>query len=157
MRALRTKRAGAIGASGLTPLLDTLFVLLFALLAASEVRREDSTTELHLELPRVASDEPSSQAEKLRVVLVVDQESIIRLEGEPEALIDGADLDAALAEQTQSSAPNEVTVEIRADREARYGVGVELLQHLRLAGFEDVLLTASGATQPGRAFGEETP
>ena len=140
MKALRTKRAGAIGAGGLTPLLDTLFVLLFALLAASEVRREDSTTELHLELPRVESDEPTSQAERQRVVLIVDQDSIIRLEGEQQALVDGAHLDAVLAEQTQGSPPAEVTIEIRADREARYGVGVELLQHLRLAGFVDVLL-----------------
>lgn len=157
MRALRTQRAGAIGAGGLTPLLDTLFVLLFALLAASEVRREDSTTELHVKLPHVQSDQPASNAEKRRIVLVVDQDSVIRLEGNRPALVDGTQLDAALAEQTEGAPPAEVTIEIRADREARYGVGVELLQHLRLAGFVDVLLTASGSPQTGRAFGEEAP
>jgi biopolymer transport protein ExbD len=136
----------------LTPLLDTLFLLLFSLLAASQARRDAPETEVLLRLPEVEAEDVSEQPGALSIALIVDAESIVRIEGSEAELRDGAALDAALRERLAGVQPSEVSVEIRADRDARYGVGVELLQHLRLRGYADVLLRAIGSDDPHRAF-----
>ena len=147
---------GSIALGGLTPLLDTLFVLLFALLAASDARREQNSADVLLRLPEVAPDGASADAGPRRVVLTVDQDSKVHLEDGSVPLENGPALDAALADHLGGSLPEEVAIEIRADREAHYGIAVELLQHLRLRGFVDVLLSASGSAEPGAGFGGET-
>ena len=152
MSALRP-RAGSISMGGLTPLLDTLFVLLFALLAASEVRRTSEREEVRLRLPEVEpgpSVEPSGER---RLVLVVEHEGSVRLEGGTATLATATELDSAVGAWLDGGVPEDVGVEVRADRDAPYGVAVELLQHLRLRGFVDVVLSAAASDDPERVFG----
>ena len=66
---------------------------------------------------------------------------------------DAPELDRALQALLGSSLPDEVVIDLSADREARHGVAVELLQHLRLRGFVNVELVAVGQADLGTAFG----
>lgn len=140
---------------GLTPLLDTLFILLFALLALSETRTSTRQDLVWIQLPMV---EPSVQAPReasRKLVLFMDASSRVHLGETGLEIRDRAELDRALGQALGEALPEEVTVEIQGDRNARAGVAVELLQHLRLRGFSQVSLVASGTSGPGELFGED--
>lgn len=137
---MKAPRSG--GFAGLMPLVDTLFLLLFALLAVSETKAVE-TEEVHVSLPEVRSEEGAASAPDLRVEIEVDADSNVRVAG-GEALANVEDVDRALVSEIGDALPEEVAVEIRADQASRYGVTVQLLQHLRLSGFVDVRLTALG-------------
>ena len=130
------------GFAGLMPLVDTLFLLLFALLAVSETKAAE-TEEVHVSLPEVSSEESAPAAPTLRVQIEVDAESSVRVAG-GEALASVDDVERAIVGEIGDALPDQVAVEIRADQASRYGVTVQLLQHLRLSGFVDVRLTALG-------------
>ena len=87
-----------------------------------------------------------------RIVLQVDGDSRLQLvgpEGGPAAPIGSrGELDQALGGVLADAVPEEIVVEIRADRDARHGVAVELLQYLRLRGFVQIQLLATGTRQP---------
>ena len=143
---------GSLAAMSLTPLLDVLFILLFALLALSDTRSSSQQDLVLVKLPEV---EPSAQAADLdvrRLVLVLDADSRIRLMETGEDIGSRADLDRALSEALGDDLPEEVTVEIQGDRNAHHGVAVELLQHLRLRGFSQVALVAQGSGSLDEAF-----
>ena len=140
---------GAVTFRGMTPMLDTLFILLFALLALSDAREVDETEEVRIELPEV---EPGSEATAptLEVFSIsIDAESQVRIQGEEAVVKSLAQIDEALAASLGDSLPEEVVIEILADHDARHGVTVELLQHLRLRGFQKVQLLAIGVTEGG--------
>lgn len=163
---MKRSGSGALDLGGLTPLLDTVFLLLFALLTLS--RNAEVTELVRVELPVVDPEGDASAGSAPRLVLVVDAASRVRLpaapagdEREPEAdlgrvLPDRDALDAALADALQGplegALPEEIVVEIQADAGSKHGVSVELLQHLRLAGFCQVELLATGGASGG-AFG----
>ena len=151
----RSKR-GSIALGGLTPLLDTLFLLLFALLALSESRAGAPAEEITVELPRVEPGD-AAQAHSARPVvrLDVDAGGVVRLSPGGEVLRDRAALDRALGAALggEAAVPEDVIIELRADRVAPHGVAVELLQHLRLAGFVDVRLLAEAEPRPDQPFG----
>lgn len=157
MRRVARMRA-SIAFAGLTPLVDTLFILLFALLALSDARTSHETELVRVRLPEVepAADSPASGA-ATHVVLEVSADSSVHVPSAPGAPAEAArtreELDAALARLLGDRVPEEVVVEIHADRGARHGVVVELLQHLRLRGFVDVQLIALGRVEPGAPFG----
>ena len=75
------------------------------------------------------------------------------LAGSATPLASQAEFDAALADAIGEALPEEVHVEIKADREARHGVAVAVLQHLRLRGFVHVDLLAIGTTAADDLFG----
>ena len=134
---------------GMMSLVDTLFLLLFTLLAVSETRSSTEAEEVLVALPHVEPDEAVDvPSETLRVAIVVDASSSVSLEGRSE-IGSLEQLDRALTERLGDALPEEATVEIRADADARHGVTVLLLQQLRLAGFVDVRLTAIGADEGG--------
>ena len=146
------RRLGSISGGGLVPLLDTLFILLLSLLALSDVRSEEPVELVRIELPAVESgDDPG--APRAVVAIEIDRESRVFLTGTEREVTSWEQLDRALAEALGEGVPEEITVELRADRDARHGVAVELLQHLRLLGFANVHLLATGAQDPDAAFG----
>ena len=133
------------GMRGVTPFIDMLFILLFGMLALSDTRTATSAETVRVRLPTVEPVEEGESAEMKIIVIEVDAESRVRLEGGA-ATIEGPDaLDRALAEEIGDTLPDEFRIEIRADAESRQGVMATLLQHLRRAGFTDVSLLALGA------------
>lgn len=147
----RPGRSAAL--AGLTPLLDTIFLLLFALLVTSETRTDSDTELVHVRLPEVepAGTEAPGTAERVRIV--IDAASTVRLADGGPVLASRADLDAALAAALGDALPEEVEVELHADADARHGVAIELLQHLRVRGFVRVQLVALGTETPDGRFG----
>jgi biopolymer transport protein ExbD len=141
-----TDARGSISARGLVPFLDTLFNLLFALLAISVARAPSSFDLLRLRLPQV---EPGGERASAAAGLVVevDSDGTVRPAGSDMVLhsptaADMTQLDRALVALVGESVPEEVPIEIRAEAQCPHGVVVELLQHLRVAGFSDVRLAA---------------
>jgi biopolymer transport protein ExbD len=154
---------GALGASSLTPLLDTLFLLLFALLAAS--RRASTETvdprseEVRVELPTVDALQQAARGHQsdVRLVVHVDALGAVTLiaGAEPVETPTAAELRAALAAET-ANASGRVVVEIRADADARHGVTVDVLQTVRAAGIVDVRFVATSGPEASevRRFGD---
>ncbi|MEM9802180.1 MAG: biopolymer transporter ExbD [Planctomycetota bacterium] len=153
---------GALGASSLTPLLDTLFLLLFALLASSRRASMEPTAptpeEVRVELPAVdpLESEAGAADTTLSLVVQIDSDGTVTLIGSEDATETSttAELRSAL-EAEAASADGGVVVEIRADTDARHGVTVDVLQTIRSAGISDVRFVATTeATGDGeRRFG----
>jgi len=150
-RRKRMRRGAAAG--GLTPLLDTLFILLFALLALSDVRTSNRQERVRIELPEVEPGADPAPPAEMHITLEIDARSNVSLAGSDGRLETREDLDRALAGALERAVPEEVVVEIVADREARHGVAVEVLQHLRLRGFTHVQLVASGVDEASPLLG----
>ena len=136
----------AVGQAALTPLLDTLFLLLFSVLAASDGAEAstDIEEEVRLELPSVMDDGESGAAVgEPPVVIAIEAEGTVTMDG---GAARGAPLEvgspAALAGSLASVAPG-TAFEIRAHADARHAVVVEVLHGLREAGFLDVSLVAT--------------
>jgi biopolymer transport protein ExbD len=154
------KTRGAIGLGGLTPLLDTLFILIFALLALSDTRSAERAETVRIQLPAVEPGGDESSQLSRRIEFEITADSILRVAGMDSVLDSRADVDSALARVLAEPDPSGVVetlpelvlVVIRADRDSRHGVAVELLQHLRLRGFVNVELIATGDATGG-AFG----
>lgn len=150
---MRKKVLGGIGFGGLTPLLDTLFILLFALLVTTEAKTEE-TEEIRVRLPEVeegADGGPRSEGPSL--TLQVDAGSDVRI---GDSVVGTREmLDAVVAERLSDALPEEVSIELFADRDARHGVLVELLQYFRLRGFVDIQLLATGDAGDSRFGGDD--
>ena len=147
------KTLGVAGLKGLTPLLDVVFLLLFALLSVSSAKTVHRDEIVRIQLPSV---EPGSEAETDQtrsITLEIDSESRVIMPESATPLASRAEFDAALAAAIGEALPEEVHVEIRADREARHGAAVAVLQHLRLRGFVHVDLLAIGTTAADDLFG----
>lgn len=150
---------GSIAMGGLTPLLDTIFLLLFALLALSDAKSSSREEPVRILLPAVEPDEGAAAPASQELALEIDSEGAIRWLATGSLLETRDELDLVLADTVGESLPEEVAIEIRADRDAPYGVAVEVLQHLRTRGFANVQLLAlaepdsPGATGAKGAFG----
>jgi len=134
------------GMKGVAPFLDLLFLLLFSLLALSDSKSATDAETVRIALPRVEPDDAAATAiaDTRKIVLVVDADSRVSLEGHDGVVDDPAALDAALSVVVGDAMPEEIGVEIRGDADARNGVMVALLQHLRRRGFSAVSLLALG-------------
>ena len=148
----RARRGPAVLA-GLTPLLDTIFLLLFALLVTSDTRTENDTELVHIQLPEVESTGEESTGAGEHLVVVLDAESHVRLGRDGETLASREELDRALSQALGDALPEEIPIEIHGDAAARHGVAIELLQYLRMRGFVHVQLVAQGTSAPGGLFG----
>ncbi len=148
-----TKRGNPL-AAGVTPLLDTLFLLLFALLVASDTRRSTHSEAVRIRLPAVEPAGPGEGLASERVALAIDAESRLWLAPDGEPIASRAALDALLAERLGERLPEELVVEIRADARSASGTSLALLQHLLLRGFTKVELIARGVdVAPDAPFG----
>ncbi len=129
---------------GITPLLDVLFILLFALLALSKTETTNRTELVKILLPEVAPAIEDAAGATKSLTLVLDADSKIHVGDHAPAVTSLEELDRALALEIGDSLPEDIAIEIQGDREARHGVAVGLLQHLRLRGFSRVSLLAVG-------------
>jgi biopolymer transport protein ExbD len=129
---------------GVTPLIDLLFLLLFSLLALSDARSSTAEEQVHIRLPRVEPGEAPEPRRYESIVIEIDAQSRVRLEGREEPVRGPEHLDALLAARVGGALPEEFEVEIHGDARARHGVSVALLQHLRRRGFAGVTLLALG-------------
>jgi biopolymer transport protein ExbD len=145
------QRRRSVALGSVIPLLDTLFLLLFSLLALSDVRTSNRAEPVRVRLPEVERGAEPAAAPARRVVLEIDARSSVWLAGAVMGTHD--ELDRELAARLGDALPEDLVVEIRADREARSGVALDLLQHLLLRGFVNVQLLASGTSDPARALG----
>lgn len=149
-----TTERRTLGQAALTPLLDTLFLLLFSVLAASDGAEANSKAheEVQLELPSVADDGAGqgASAGDAPVVLAIGADGAVSVEGEARELASPAALDGFLAGLSPGA-----TFEIRAHADARHAVVVEVLHGLREAGFLDVSLVATrrGSEAPASGWG----
>ncbi len=144
--------SGSMGNSGLTPLLDVLFLLLFAILASSDSSSTDSRTpdpeEVRVELPAVDPLESGDgdEADAVRIFLRIDADgSVTMIEADgPHATPTAGELRAGLARaMAAAGSPTNTIVEVRADADARHGVTVDVLQTVRAAGIVDVRFVAT--------------
>lgn len=143
------RNKGSIGLAGLTPLVDTLFILLFSLLALSDSRKTHTTEQVRIQLPEVEPAEDGAGPNGARIVLEIGADSKIRV-GESALVVESREeLDRVLDAYLGDRLPEEFVVDIQADRDARHGVAVELLQHVRLRGFVNVDLIAVGNEELG--------
>ena len=153
----KARQLGSIGFGGLTPLLDTLFILLFAMLVTSEAKTDDrpqeTEQEVRVTLPAVESGASDESSSSVTVAFEIDASSTIRLTDLDRAVDSRSELDRWMSELIGDSLPEDVTVELRADRDAKHGVAAELLQYLRLRGFANVQLLATGFDSTGDRFG----
>ncbi|MEN8148592.1 MAG: biopolymer transporter ExbD [Planctomycetota bacterium] len=138
-------RRGSPGMRGVTPFVDLLFLLLFGMLALSDSKKATSAEIVRVRLPAVEPGDEEGAGETKKIVLVVDADSEVRLEGRSDPIDGPPALDVALADLVGNALPDQFTVEIRGDAEADHGVMVALLQHLRRAGFAGVNLLALAA------------
>ena len=144
---------GSAGFRALTPMLDTLFILLFALLALTDARDMSEAEEVRIRLPEVERGTDAAAGLSEVFSIFVDEDSEVRLEGSDDVLTSLDELDGALTAQLVDALPEDVSVDIVADANARHGVTVELLQHLRLRGFVRVQLLAIGSDTGGTLGG----
>lgn len=149
-----TESRGSISARGLVPFLDTLFNLLFALLAINAANAAASSEFLRLRLPRVESGDEERAVSPGGLVIAVDADGSIRPAGTDLVLRTREELDRVLLSVVGVELPEEFPVEIQADTSCPHGVVVELLQHLRVLGFSDVRLAAIARADGGGMFGE---
>ena len=141
---------------GIMPFLDLLFILLFSLLALSETKKSSSQEPVRIRLPDVEpgkSDQPEEN--RSTVVLEIDGESRIRLQGVDEIVDSPKELDELLVAFLDGRLPDECQVEIHGDTKADHGVSVGLLQHLRQMGFGSVSLMATGETNGSWTKGDD--
>ena len=132
---------------GVMPFIDLLFILLFSLLAMSETRKSSSQEPVRIQLPEVEPGGSDAAADATStVVLEIDAESRIRVQGIDEPVDSPEQLDKLLDAQLAGRLPEDCEVEIRGDTKADHGVSVALLQHLRNRGFAGVALLATGDT-----------
>ncbi|MHC4953268.1 MAG: ExbD/TolR family protein [Planctomycetota bacterium] len=131
---------------GVMPFIDLLFILLFSLLAMSETRKSASQEPVRIHLPEVEPGGNDDAADaRATVVLEIDNDSTIRVQGIDEIVDSPEELDALIDRQLEGRHPEECEVEIRGDTKADHGVSVAVLQHLRNRGFAGVALLATGA------------
>jgi len=139
-------KRGQQARGGVMPFIDLLFILLFSLLAMSETRKSSSQEPVRISLPEVEPGATDDAADaRVTVVLEIDDESNIRVQGIEDIVDSPEHLDKLIDQQLDGRAAEDCEVEIRGDTKADHGVSVAVLQHLRNRGFGGVALLATGA------------
>lgn len=138
-RSLSTRRIGANQTSGdeinLTPLIDMVFILLIFFLVTTSFIRESSVT---IQRPKADSATPQQNAE---ITVTVDAEQRIWLNN---VTLDIRLLRARLIEMGLNSAGRSAV--ILADAQTSTGLLVNVMDQLRLAGFQNISVAASSNT-----------
>ena len=135
-RSLISRRSAESAGSGdeinLTPLIDMVFILLIFFLVTTSFIRESSVA---IERPKAESANPQQNAE---IIIAVSADEQIWLNN---VSIDIRLLRARLNEMGVSSAGS--TAVILADAQTSTGLLVNVMDQLRLAGFDDISIAAS--------------
>lgn len=138
-RSLSTRRIGANQTSGdeinLTPLIDMVFILLIFFLVTTSFIRESSVT---IQRPKADSATPQQNAE---ITVTVDADQRIWLNN---VTLDIRLLRARLIEMGLNSAGRSAV--ILADAQTSTGLLVNVMDQLRLAGFQNISVAASSNT-----------
>ena len=108
----------------MTPMIDVVFLLLIFFLAATTFAREE--VELDLRLPEAKSGRPGTPTRQLVVNVFADGR--LSVEGR-EVTLEALQQKLAAAAQRDKDQP----VLVRGDREAQFGVGLQVLDVCRLA------------------------
>jgi biopolymer transport protein ExbD len=113
----------------LTPMIDVVFLLLIFFLAATTFAREE--VELDLRLPEAKTGQPSGVGRQLIVNVLADG----RLS------VDGREVSMEALRQKLSAAglrDRDQAVLVRGDKQAQFGVGLQVLDACRLAKIQKV-------------------
>jgi biopolymer transport protein ExbD len=113
----------------LMPLVDVVFLLLIFFLAATTFAREE--IELDLSLPQASSGEASRP----------DRQIVVNVFADGRIVVDGREVTLeALRQKLEAAArrSREQPVLVRGDRDARFGVGIAVLDACRLARLHQV-------------------
>ena len=129
---------------GATPLVDLLFLLLFSLLALSDTKKATSQEPVRIKLPKVAPAKTLEAGLRPTIILEINADSEVRIQDNAEVIEGPEELDRLLDVRLDGKLADEFEIEIHGDANARHGVGVALLQHLRQRGFAGVTLLALG-------------
>jgi biopolymer transport protein ExbD len=119
----------ADGGINLTPMVDVVFLLLIFFLAATTFASEEVA--LDLRLPSAKSGQPGKNDKPLVVNVMADGRLVV----------DGRDVSfEALRQKLQAAGQRnaEQAVVVRGDREAQFGVGVQVLDACRIAKIKKV-------------------
>lgn len=113
----------------LTPMIDVVFLLLIFFLAATTFAREE--VELDLRLPEAKTGQPSGAGRQLIVNVLADG----RLS------VDGREVSMEALRQKLTAAgqrDHDQAVLVRGDKQAQFGVGLQVLDACRLAKIQKV-------------------
>lgn len=123
----------------LTPMIDVVFLLLIFFLAATTFAREE--VELDLRLPEASTGTPGGAGKKLLINVLADG----RLS------VDGREVSMEALRQKLTAAgqrDRELAVLVRGDRQAQFGVGLQVLDACRLAKIQKVDFAALPTQNP---------
>lgn len=150
----------SLRSSALMPLLDTLFLLLFTLLATSRsatLVEESVREEISVSLPDVADGGASDSDVAARVLVIgVGADSAIeaiagrRADGRALPVQSPAAIGSLVATLRESDSAARWRAEIRADEDARHGAVLDVLQEVRRAGITDVRFIAVTKSEEAR-------
>jgi biopolymer transport protein ExbD len=126
---------------GIAPLIDIVFLLLIFFMVTSQF---DLASGVRLDLPEMKSR--LHEERRPQTTVVIDGQGRTYLEGER---MDGAQLEKRLAEMVKKEAIERII--LQADREARHGLVVEIIDRARSAGVGSVVIAARWDT--GKSLG----
>ena len=132
MRKTHSKQESEVGKIDLTPLIDTVFILLIFFLVTSSFTKESG----------IDVDRPTAQSavreEQGSMIIAVNKEGEVWIENNK------VELNAVRSHVERAHAQNpEGTIIILADQNSRTGITVEVLDQVRLAGVTNVSIAAS--------------
>ena len=120
----------------LTPMLDVVFIMLIFFIVTSSFIKESG-----IEVNRPQADTASSQ-EKGNILIAVTADGQVWLDKQ---VVDVRSVRAHV-ERMRQEQPEGVVV-VQADKDARTGLVVQVMDQARLAGVQDVVLAASTESQ----------
>jgi biopolymer transport protein ExbD len=134
MRIFQPTKTPFVPRTRLINLVDILFILLIFFVATTTFRvASQPPTGVRLSLPEAKTAEAVGRSRRAQVRLTVDAGGTIYLDG---TAIAGDQLEALLRTARQENP--DVVIELSADRNARYGVIVGIVDAARAAGVENI-------------------
>lgn len=125
---------------GIAPLIDIVFLLLIFFMVTSHF---DLASGVRLQLPEMSSrlsEEPHREA-----IVVIDRDGVTYLEGEP---VENDELEARFRNRVQSDGLERII--LQADRDARHGSVLGIIDIARAAGVRSVIIAARWV--PGKSL-----
>ncbi len=124
--AVRKKRAPSII---IVSLVDVLVILLIFFVVSTTFKTDQSQVQINLPETKTGKDQP---AESEHVVITIDQEDEIKLDGK---VVDPEALQTAVQELP---ATRKSTIALQADKKASFGVIIKVMDALKLAGVKNL-------------------
>ena len=132
MRQTHSNQESEVGKIDLTPLIDTVFILLIFFLVTSSFTKESG-----IDVDRPSAQSPARE-EQGSMIIAVSKEGEVWIDNNK------IELNAVRSHVERAHAQNpEGTIIILADQNSRTGITVEVLDQVRLAGVTNVSIAAS--------------